>query len=123
MRRIAILSAAVLLMTGVAVAGEDITQSEKSVQEKTTHSTTTLQENADQTGETRHNSTTVEKQHQTTTSNDMDGNAGTHKKVEVEKNRSKTTTESNDEGIPGSTQEYHQQSETHHQHTTDIEKN
>ena len=99
MKRIAMLSAAILLTAGVAVAGEAVIQSEKNVEEKATHSTT-VQDN-----------------------DDMDGNMTTRKKVEMEKKRSKTTTESNDEGLPGATQEYQHQSETYHQHSTkEVEK-
>ena len=121
MKKFGILSLAFLLMTGVAVAGESMTQSEKSVKEKTTQSTTNLQDNTDVTGEVQHKSTTVEKQRQTT-SDDMDGNVSASEKIEIEKRRSKTTTESSDVGIPESTQEYRQQSETHHHSSTEVEK-
>lgn len=123
MRKVGIFSIAILLTAGVAVAGEGITQSERSTKEKTTQSTTTMQGDVDQTGEVRHKSTTVEKRHQATTSDDMDGDTTAREKIEVEKNHSKTTTESTDAGLPGSTQEYHRQSETHHQNsTTEVEK-
>jgi hypothetical protein len=120
MRKFGILSLAFLFTTGVAIAGESMMQSEKSVKEKTTQSTTNLQDNADVTGEVQHKSTTVEKQRQTT-SDDMDGMTASEK-IEVEKSRSKTTTESGDDSIPGSTQEYRQQSETHHHSSTEVEK-
>ena len=121
MRKFGILSLAFLLTAGVAVAGESMMQSEKSVKEKTTQSTTNLQDNTDVTGEVQHKSTTVEKQRQTT-SDDMDGNVSASEKIEIEKRRSKTTTESSDVGIPESTQEYRQQSETHHHSSTEVEK-
>jgi hypothetical protein len=121
MRKFGILSLAFLLSAGVAVAGENMMQSEKSIKEKTTQSTTNLQDNMDPSEAVRHESTTVEKQRQTT-SDDMDGNLTASEKVEMEKRRSKTTTESSDESIPGSTQEYRQQSETHHHSSTEVEK-
>jgi hypothetical protein len=117
MIKVLIGSIALLLMTGMAFADDSVTQSERNVKEKTIHSTT-VQENADPTGETSHNSTSVEKRRQTTTSGDLDGDTTTREKVEVENHRSKTTTQSNGEVSPQSTQEYHQQSETYHQHTT-----
>jgi hypothetical protein len=122
MRKIWILHIAILLMAGVAVAGEDMTRSETNVKEKTSHSTT-LQEGAHQ-AQKKHESTTVEKQRQTTTADDMDGDTTTREKVEVEKNRSKTTTsEDTDSPSLGAAQEYYQRSETHHQHTTEeVEK-
>jgi hypothetical protein len=94
MRKFGILSLAFLLTAGVAVAGENMMQSEKSIKEKTTQST----------------------------SDDMDANVTSSEKVEMEKRRSKTTTESGDVSIPESTQEYRQQSETHHHSSTEIEK-
>ena len=123
MRKIWILNIAILLMAGVAFAGEDMTQSETSVKEKTSHSTT-VQEDADQ-AQRKHESTTVEKQHQATTSDNMDEDATTQEKVEMEKKHSTTTTsEDTDSLSPGSVQEYRHQSETHHQHTTkEVEKN
>jgi len=123
MKKIWILNIAILLMAGVAVAGEDMMQSETNVKEKTSHSTT-VQEGANQAQKT-HESTTVEKQHQATTSDNIDEDATTQEKVEMEKKRSKTTTsEDTDSLSPGATQEYRHQSETHHQHTTkEVEKN
>jgi cytoskeletal protein RodZ len=116
MRKIEIFSIAILFMAGVAVAG-DVTQSEEHSKESTMHSTT-MQGNADQTGEMRNKSTTVEKRRQTTTSDDMDGDTTTHENVEMEKKHSQTTTSDGSDGnTPGSTREYHQ-SETHHQDTT-----
>jgi len=122
MRKIWILNIAFLLMAGVAIAGEDMMQSETNVKEKTSHSTT-VQEGANQ-AQKKYESTTVEKQHQATTSDDMDGDTTTQEKVEVEKNRSKTTTsEDTDSPSLGVGQEYHQRSEMHHQHTTkEVEK-
>src|SRR5581483_45734 len=122
MKKFGMLSMAILLTAGVAVADESMTQSESNVKEKTSQSTTTVQGNADQRGEMRHDSTTVEKRRQTTTSDDMGEDATTREKIEVEKKHSKTTTDSSDEGTPGSTQEYHQQSETHQHSTTEVEK-
>jgi len=123
MKKIGILGMAILFTNGVAVAGESMTQSERNMKEKTTHSNTTMQGNADQTGEVKHKSTTMEKQQQTTASDDMDGDATTRERVEMERKGSTTTTESSDAGAPGSTQEYRRQSETHHQHsTTEVEK-
>ena len=120
MTKFGILSLAFLLMSGVAVAGESMMQSEKSINEKTTKSTTNLQNDVDQAGELSHKSTTVEKQRQTT-SDDMNGDVSTSEKIEMEKRRSKTTTESNDTSIPESTREYRQQSETHHHSSTEVE--
>ena len=120
MRKFGIFSLAFLLSTGVAVAGESMMQNEQSIKEKTTQSTTDLQGDMDRTGEVRHKSTTVEKQRQTT-SDDMNGNVSASEKIEMEKRRSKTTTESSDVGIPESTQEYRQQSETHHHSSTEVE--
>ncbi len=118
MRKVVIGSMAILLMTGMAFAGESMMQSEKNVKEKSVHSTT-VQENAGPVGETNHNSTIVEKRRQTTTSDDMDGDTTTREKVEVENHRSKTTTQSNDQGSPSSTRQgYQQKSETYHQKTT-----
>jgi hypothetical protein len=121
MKKFGILSLAFLLTTGVAVAGESMMQNEKSVKEKTTQSTTNLQDKMDPSGAVRHESTTIEKQRQTT-SDDMDANVTSSEKVEMEKKRSKTTTESGDVSIPESTQEYRQQSETHHHSSTEVEK-
>lgn len=119
MRKLAIFSTIAAFVAGVAIAGEDLTQSESNVKEKTTHSTTTtVQGNPDHSGKTQHHSTTIEQQRRTTTSDDMDGDTTSREKVEVEKHRSKTLTERNDESLPRSTQEYHQQSEAYHQHTT-----
>lgn len=123
MKKITILTMGIFLMAGVAIAGESMMQSESNVKEKTTQSTTTLQGNMDQTGEVRHDSTTVEKRREETTSGDMGMGATSRGKVEVEKNRSKTTIESSDEGVPGTPQEYQRKSETHHEHsTTEVEK-
>jgi Tfp pilus assembly major pilin PilA len=121
MKKVAVLSSAILLIAGVAVAGE-MTQSEQKVKEKSSYSTT-VQEDANQAKEKEHKSTTVEKQRQTTTSDDMTGDTTT-RQVEVEKKRSQTTTsEDTDSVAPGATQEYRHQSETHHQHTTkEVEK-
>jgi len=47
MRKIWMFNIAILLIAGVAVAGEDMTQSETNVKEKTSHSTT-MQEGANQ---------------------------------------------------------------------------
>jgi hypothetical protein len=121
MRKFGILSLAFLLTSGVAVAGESMMQNEKSIQEKTTQSNTEVQNNTNPAGEMSHKSTTVEKQQQTT-SDDMDGNVTASEKIEMEKRRSKTTSESSDVGVPGSTQEYRQQTETHHHSSTEVEK-
>jgi hypothetical protein len=118
MRKVGILSIAMVFMAGVAVAGE-VKQHEENVKEKTTHSTT-VQDNADQSGTQGHKSTTVEKKQKTTTSDDMGDDTKTRKKVKVEKKSSHTTTSDDSDGKPGSTHEYHQ-SETHHQDTT-VEK-
>src|SRR5262245_3466471 len=101
MRKFGIFSLAFLLTTGVAVAGESMMQNEKSIKEKTTQSTTNLQDNMDPSGAVRHESTTVEKQRQTT-SDDMDGDVTASEKVEMEKRSSKTTTESGDDSMPDS---------------------
>jgi len=123
MKKIWILNIAILLMAGVAVAGEDMMQSETQVKEKTSHSAT-MQEGTNQ-AQKEHESTTVEKQHQTTTSDDMDGDKTTQEKVEVEKEHSKTkTSEDIDPSSLGTEQEYSHKSETHHEHTTkEVEKN
>jgi cytoskeletal protein RodZ len=123
MRKIWILNIGMLLMAGVAVAGEDMIQSETKVKEKTSHSAT-VQEDGNQ-AQKDHESTTVEKQHQATTSEDMDGDTTTRDKIETENKHSQTTTlEDTDSSSPGSEQEYRHQSETHHQHTTkEVEKN
>ena len=119
MRKVEILSIAILLMAGVAVAGEDVTQSEKNIKENTTHSTT-VQENVDQTGQKRHKRTTVKKQRETTTSDNTGADPTTRKRMEVEKKSSTTTTSEGTDAddSPGAVREYHQQSETHHEHTT-----
>lgn len=121
MRKIWILNIAILLMAGVAVAGEDMMQSETNVKEKTSHSAT-MQEGTNQ-AQKEHESTTVEKQREAT-SDDMNGDEATQEKVEVEKKHSTTKTEGIDPSSPGSTQEYRHQSETHHQKSTkEVEKN
>ena len=123
MRKIWILNIAFLLMAGVAFAGEDMTRSETRVQEKTSHSAA-VQEDGNQ-AQKNHESTAVEKQRQTTTSDEIDGDESTREKVEMEKKHSQTTTsEDTDSPSLGSEQEYRHQSETHHQHTTkEVEKN
>lgn len=119
MKKLGIFSIATLFMAGVAFAG-DVTQHEENVKEKTTHSTT-VQDDADQTGTQEHKSTTVERKQKTTTSADMGNGTKKHRKVKVEKKSSYTTTsDDSDAKTPGSTHEYHQ-SETHHQDTT-VEK-
>jgi|GEM_PF-6984494 len=123
MRKVAILSTAVLLVSSVAAAcGEHVTRSEKTVQEKSTYSST-VQDNREPTLEQRHDSSTLEQRHETTTSDGMGGNMSTHENSTVEKSRSETTSPSSDEDSLGSAQEYHQQSETFHQHTrTEVTK-
>jgi len=121
MRKFGILGLAFLLTSGVAIAGESVMQNEKSIHEKTTQSNTDVQNDTNLAGEMSHKSTTVEKQQQTTL-DDMNGNVTTSEKIETEKRRSKTTSESSDVGVPGSTQEYRQQTETHHHSSTEVEK-
>jgi cytoskeletal protein RodZ len=123
MKKIWILNIAILLMAGVAVAGEDMMQNETNVKEKTSHSTT-VQEGANQ-AQKEYESTTVEQQREATTSDDMDGDKTTQEKVEVEKKHSQTkTSEDIDPSSPGTAQEYSHKSETHHEHTTkEVEKN
>ena len=122
MRKVGIVSAAFLFLASVAVADEKVTQSENTVQEKTVQSTT-MQKDADQLGMKQSESTTVEKQRETSTSDDK-GEEITNKRVEVEKKSSTSrTAEGTESHSPGAIQEYHQQSETHHQHsTTEVEK-
>jgi hypothetical protein len=122
MRKVGIVSAAVLFLASVAVAGEKVTESENTVQEKTVQSTN-MQKEADQPGMKQSQGTTVEKQRETTTSDQM-GDEITNKRVEVEKKSSATSTAEGTEAYsPGAVQEYHQQSETHHQgSTTEVEK-
>lgn len=122
MRKVGIVSVAVLFLASVAVAGEKVTQSENTVQEKTVQSTT-MQKEADQPGMKQSQGTTVEKQQETTTSDQM-GDEITNKRVEVEKKSSTTNTaEGTEAHSPRAVQEYHQQSETHHQgSTTEVEK-
>jgi len=122
MKKIWILNIALLLMAGVAVAGEDMMQSETNVKEKTSHSAT-MQEGANQAQKT-HESTTVEKQRQDTTSDDMSGDVTTQEKVEVEKKHSKTkTSEDMNPSSSGSAQEYRHHSETQQHSTKEVEKN
>jgi len=123
MRKVAILSAAVWLMAGMAAAcGEHVTRSEKNVQEKATYSST-MQDNAGLAEEKRHESKTVEQKQQTMTSDGMGENTTAREKSAAEERRSETTSPSSVENSLGSTQEYHQQSETFHQHsTTEVTK-
>jgi hypothetical protein len=123
MRKVAMLSAAVLLMTGMTVAcSEQVTRSEKNVQEKSSYSST-MQDNSDLTSERRHDSATVEQKQQTITSDGMGENTTTREKSTVEKKRSETMSPSSVEDSLGSSQEYRQQSETFRQHsTTEVTK-
>ena len=123
MRKVAMLSAAVLLMTGMTVAcSEHVTRSEKNVQEKSTYSSTT-QDNRGLAEEQRRDSATVEQKQQTITSDGMGENTTTRERSTVEKKRSETTSPSSVEDSLGSTQEYRQQSETFRQHsTTEVTK-
>ena len=123
MRKVATLSAAVLLMTGVTVAcSEHVTRSERSTQEKSTYSST-VQDNREPMLEQRRDSSTMERRHETTTSEGMGGNMTTRENSTVEKSRSETMSPGSDEDSLGSTQEYNQQSETFHQHTrTEVTK-
>ena len=122
MRKVGIVSAAFLFLASVAVAGEQVTQSENTIQEKTVQSTT-MHKDAHQLGMKQSESTTVEKQRETSTSDDK-GEEITNKRVEVEKKSSATSTaEGTESHSPGAVQEHHQHSETHHQHsTTEVEK-
>jgi hypothetical protein len=123
MRKVGIISSAALLLTSVAIAGENVTQNENNVQEKTVHSTT-MQKDANQPGMKQSQSTTVEKQRETATSGQM-GDEITNKRLEeMEKKSSATSTsEETKAHSPGAVQEHHQHSETHHQHsTTEVEK-
>ena len=116
MKKVAMLSSAILLIAGVAGAGE-VTQTEKKVQEETSYSNT-MQDDADLARANKHESTTVEKRQQTTTSDDMNGDTTT-REVEVEKKRSETSTSDDPNSVsPGATQEHSQQTETYHKHTT-----
>ncbi len=123
MRKVVILSATVLLMTGVTMAcSEHVTRSEKNVQEKTSYSSTT-QDNRGLSGEKTYDSATVEQKQHTTTSDSIGGNMTTRENSTVEKRRSETRSPGSDEDSSGSTQEYNQQSETFHQHTrTEVTK-
>ena len=123
MRKVAMLSATVLLMTGMTVAcSEQVTRSEKNVQEKSSYSST-MQDNNDLTSERRHDSATVEQKQQTITSDGMGENTTTREKSTVEKKRSETMSPSSVEDSLGSSQEYRQQSETFRQHsTTEVTK-
>jgi len=122
MRKILVINIALLLVAGVAFANEDMMRSETKAKEKTSHSTT-MQEDGNQ-AQSKHEDTTVEKQRQSTTSDDMGGSSTDREKVEIEKKHSQTTT-SEETGSPsvGSEQEYRHQSETHHQHSREVEKN
>ena len=118
MRKVAMLSAAVLLMTSMTVAcSEQVTRSEKNIQEKSTYSSTT-QDNRGLAEERRLDSATVEQRQQTITSDGMGENTTTREKSTVEKRRSETMSPSSVEDSLGSSQEYHQQSETFRQHST-----
>jgi len=122
MRKIAMLSTAVLLMTGMTVAcSEHVTRSEKNIQEKSTYSST-VQDNRGLAEEQRRDSATVEQKQQTTTSDGMGENTITREKSTVEKKRSETTFPSSVDDSLGSTQEY-QQSETFRQRSrTEVTK-
>jgi hypothetical protein len=119
MRKVAMLGATVLLMTGVTVAcSEHVTRSEKNIQEKSTYSSTT-QDNRGLAEAQRRDSATVEQRQQTMTSDGMGANTATSEKSTMEKRRSETMSPSNTEDSLGSNQEYQQQhSETFRQHTT-----
>ena len=123
MRKVTMLSAAVLLMSGMTVAcSEQVTRSEKNIQEKSTYSSTT-QDNRGLAEERRLDSATVEQRQQTITSDGMGENTTTRKKSTVEKRRSETMSPNSVEDSLGSSQEYHQQSETFRQHsTTEVTK-
>lgn len=120
MKKHLILSGAILLLAGVAGAGETVTQSEQNIKEKTTHSTT-VQENAAQPPERTYKSTTVEK-HQQTTRDNADGLTTTQEKMEVKKERSINNNETGNENPVGSTQEYQHHSETHEHQRKIIER-
>ena len=123
MKKLSLLSAALLLTASVAVAGETVTQSENKVKEKTVRSTT-MQDDIDQPAMERYHSTTVEKKRETTTSNSTGDDSPINTQTGVEQKRSETSTsETTESHSPGAVQEYRHQSETHHQHTTtEVEK-
>jgi hypothetical protein len=118
MRKVAMLSA-VVLMTGMTVAcSEHVTRSEKNIQEKSSYSSTT-QDKRGLADEQRRDSATVEQRQQTMTSDGMGANTATSEKSTMEKRRSETMSPSNTEDSLGSNQEYQQQhSETFRQHST-----
>lgn len=118
MGKFAMLSAAVLLMTGMTVAcSEQVTRSEKNIQEKSSYSSTT-QDNRGLAEAQRRDSATVEQRQQTMTSNGMGANTTTSEKSTMEKRRSETISPSSAEDSLGSSQEYQQHSETFRQHST-----
>ena len=123
MRKIGIVSTAILFLASIAVAGENVTQSENNVQEKIVQSTT-MQKDADQPEMKQSESTTVEKQRETSASDDKGDEITSKGRVEVEKKSSATSTaEGTESPSPGALQDHHQHSETHHQHsTTEVEK-
>lgn len=123
MRKVAMLSAAALLMAGMTVAcSEHVTRTERNVQEKTSYSST-ARDSTGLVGEKRNDSTTIEQKQKTVTSDGMSENTTTRENSAVEKRRSETTSPSSDENPFGSNQEYQQQSETFHQHTrTEVTK-
>jgi hypothetical protein len=123
MRKVTMLGAAMLLMTGtMAACSEQVTRSEKNIQEKNTYSSTT-QDNRGLADEQRRDSAIVEQRQQTMTSDGMGENTTTREKSTMEKRRSETMSPSSVEDSLGANQEYHQQSETFRQHsTTEVTK-
>lgn len=123
MKKFSLLSAALLLTASVALAGETVTQSENQMKEKTVRSTT-VQDDIDQPAMEQHQSTTLEKKRETTTSNAPGDDPTLRTRTGVEQRRSETSTsETTESRSPGPVQEYSHQSETHHQHTTtEVEK-
>lgn len=118
MRKLAIMSAAVVLMSSIGMAcSESVTRSEKSVQEKTSYSSS-VQDNRDRIGEQRYDSTTMEQKQRTTTSDDIAGSTTTREKVTTKERQSEIASPDLAERPLGAAQEYNEKSETFRQHTT-----
>jgi hypothetical protein len=122
MRKVALLSSAVLLMTSMATAcSEHVTRTEKNVQEKSSYSST-VRDTREPIAEQKYDSSSVEQRQRTITSDGIGGNMSSQEKVTTEKRRSETSAPGSDESSVGAAQDYNQESEFHQHTRTEVTK-
>jgi hypothetical protein len=114
MKKVTMLTVAVLLVGGVAFAEEQVMQQSKEVKEKTAHSTSVSPDYPGQPATHEHESTKVEKHQQTTTGNpdSVVSPETAQKNVEVKK-KSSTTVTTEGAGNPLSDSETRSSVESH----------